>query len=111
MRVDLIATSLDCVLPSIVVTPVFNASISRCIFKIAYDVASLSGDVACVVSSDVRLRFFDLELGVDSVVAVDADDVVDVDGADSCVSCCNNAYFQKLLLLIGRFSLTPLGAF
>ena len=48
-------------------------------------------------------------MGADSVV--DVDDVVDVEGVDSCVGCCSNAYFQKLLLLIGRLSLTPFGAF
>ena len=88
-----------------------NASILSCILNIAYDVASLSDDAACGDSADARLRFFDWVMDVDSVIDVDVDDVVDVEGVDSCVGCCNNAYFQKLLLLIGRLSLTPFGAF
>ena len=75
----------------------------------AYDVASLSDDAACADSADARLRFFDWVMDVNSVI--DVDDVVDVEGVDSCVGCCSNAYFQKLLLLIGRLSLTPFGAF
>jgi hypothetical protein len=101
--------SMCVTLASVCVSLLSNASILSCIFNIAYDVASLSADAAWVESSAARLRFFDGVMDVDSIV--DVDDAVDVDGDDSCVGCCSNAYFQKLLLLIGRLSLTPFGAF
>jgi hypothetical protein len=49
---------------------------------------------------------------VDAGVLAGADTAVDVeeDGADSCDVRWSNAYFQKLLLLIGRLTLTPLRA-
>jgi hypothetical protein len=46
-----------------------------------------------------------------AVVAADTAAVVEVDGADSCVDFCRNAYFQKLLLLTGKSIFTPLRAF
>ena len=45
------------------------------------------------------------------VELVDVDADVEVDGADSCVGCCCNAYFQKLLLLIGNTTFTPFRGF
>src|ERR1700680_479130 len=105
-------TPSKCVtLASVCVSLRCNASILSCSFNIAYDVASLSDDAACVDSSTAPLRFFDVVMDVDSFVDAHADDGVDVQGGDSCVGCCSKAYFQKLLLLIGRLSLTPFGAF
>jgi hypothetical protein len=45
------------------------------------------------------------------VELVDVDADVEVDGADSCVGCCSNVYFQKLLLLIGNTTFTPFRGF